>query len=189
MRTRFLASLLVVAVAGLALAACDDDGSSGTTPDATKPTSVGGPVETAVTNASGIPSTITTSLGIGSTDPSGDGEYTVTIVAFRVEEPGIGAWTFNVRYDPAALSVVDCPSEGTQVCNPEFEDDALRFAGASAEGLLGDVVLGTIVFRCEASGPAALEIELELLADATIGDPRDVESATVSEELSELDCA
>ena len=185
MHTRFLAIFLVAAVAGLALAACDDDSS---TPDGGKPTSAGSPAN-GIPSPSGQPSEITTTLGVVSAAGDADGQHNVEIVASGVGEPGIGAWTLNVRYDPAVLSVVDCPSEGTQVCNPEFEDDALRFAGAAAEGLQGEVVLGRITFQCESTGTTAIEIELELLADGTIGDPRDIESATISAEGSEINCA
>jgi hypothetical protein len=172
MRLRLFAVVLLGAL--LALAACGgdgDDSSSGPTAassDAATPTSEG--------SAGGIPSTIDATVRIASAAAAVGEQATVAVTATASAAPGVGAWTFNVAYDPAVVSVVDCPSVGTQVCNPALDERTLRMAGAVAEGLTGEATLATITFRCESAGTSALAISLEVLADATIGGPRIIDA-------------
>ena len=51
----------------------------------------------------------------------------------------------------------------------------VRITGASAGGLDGDTVLGSITFECGADeGTSDLTIIINVFADATIGDPQDL---------------
>jgi hypothetical protein len=121
--------------------------------------------------------TIAISDGTAAPGDSGD----VTLEALGFGAPGLGAWTVDISYDTSVVSVTDCAPEEGGVCNPEYADGVVRITGASASGLEGDTVLGTITFECgDAEGDSALGLSLEVVADATIGDPQDV-AATASE--------
>jgi hypothetical protein len=96
----------------------------------------------------------------------------VTVTNFP--DPGLGAWTVDITFDPAIVSIADCnvdTNDGTNVCNPAFEEDTVRIAGAVAEGLTGEIVLGALTLQCEAAGESPLEITLDVLADGTLGAP------------------
>jgi hypothetical protein len=103
-------------------------------------------------------------------------QATVELIA-DVEAPGLGAWTVDISYDPDVLAVVSCEPEQGGVCNPEFADDAVRITGASASGIEGEESLGAITFECTGADEASSDIEtaVEVFADATIGDPQDID--------------
>ena len=112
------------------------------------------------------------SVSDGSADADGSGDVTVDVLDVGGE--GLGAWTIDIEYDSDLLTASDCEAEQGGVCNPEFTDNSVRVTGASAGGLSGDKVLGTITFDCDGEGESDLTISLSVFADATIGDPQDI---------------
>ena len=120
----------------------------------------------------------TLSVGDGSAAPGDEG--TVTVGVAGVGGEGLGAWTVDISYDTSVISAVDCTAEQGGVCNADFGDGVVRVTGASAGGLDGDTDLGTITFECGADeGSSDLTISVNVFADATIGDPQDID-VTVS---------
>jgi hypothetical protein len=118
----------------------------------------------------------TISVSDGTAPPGDSGDVTLEALGFGA--PGLGAWTVDISYDTSVVSVADCAPEEGGVCNPEFADGTVRITGASASGLEGDTVLGTITFECgDAEGDSDLGLTLAVVADATIGDPQDVDAA------------
>ena len=119
----------------------------------------------------------TLSRGDGTAAPGGQ---TSVDLSANVGSPGLGAWTVDISYD-SSVTVVSCSPQQGGVCNPNFAADTIRITGASASGLLGDTTLGTVTFRCgSAEGDSPLGLAVEVFADATIGDPQDID-ATVSD--------
>ena len=109
----------------------------------------------------------------GSAAPGDEG--TVDVGAHGVGGEGLGAWTIDISYDTSVITAVDCSAEQGGVCNAEFGMDTVRITGASAGGLDGDTVLGSITFECGADeGSSDLTITINVFADATIGDPQDL---------------
>lgn len=90
----------------------------------------------------------------------------------NVGEPGLGAWSIDIFYDPAVVSAVSCAAEQGGVCNAAFAPNTVRFTGASAGGLLGTTKLAEIRFSCDTEGLSPLTLSIEVLADATIGAPQ-----------------
>ena len=118
------------------------------------------------------------SIGDGTAAPGA--EATVDLTADDVTDPGLGAWTVDIAYDSSVVSVSDCSPQQGGVCNPAFADEMIRVTGASAQGLDGDTVLANITFECgDAEGSSDLTLTVNVFADATIGDPQDID-ATVS---------
>lgn len=123
----------------------------------------------------------TLAIGDGSAEPGGTG--TVDLTA-NVDDEGLGAWTVDIVYDPTVVTAVEdgCTAHAAGVCNPNYDPDNLglgdtvRLTGAVAAGLDGDAVLGTIEFLCaDDEGSTDLTIVVNVFADATIGDPQDIE--------------
>ena len=109
----------------------------------------------------------------GSAAPGEEG--TVEVAALGVGGEGLGAWTIDISYDTDVITAVACTAEQGGVCNAEFGDGVVRVTGASAGGLDGDTVLGSITFECgDAEGSSDLTISINVFADATIGDPQDL---------------
>ena len=107
---------------------------------------------------------------------AGVGEMaTVDVGAHDMPEPGLGSWTIDVTYDPAIVSVMNCASEESVDCTVDVvADNTVRFVGfVVGDGLVGDTLLGSITFQCDAEGESALTIDTETLDlnDATLGDP------------------
>ena len=115
--------------------------------------------------------------GVSVSDGSAeDGESAdVTVSASNVGDPGLGAWTIDVSYDSDLLTATDCGAEQGGVCNENFSADSVRVTGASAGGLEGDTDLGSITFECNGEGESDLTISLSVFADATIGNPQDLD--------------
>ncbi|MEX2158164.1 MAG: cohesin domain-containing protein [Dehalococcoidia bacterium] len=107
-----------------------------------------------------------------------DGGGAVNVVVQGVDAPGLGAWSINVTYDDEVVAAVGCDPQNGSVCNPAFSPDTVRISGANANGIEGDVTLGTISFRCVAEGTSPLSVAINILADSTIGSPQDIEAAT-----------
>ena len=115
-------------------------------------------------------------VSIGSATAAPGAEASVDLEALDISDPGLGAWTVDISYDTDVISVADCSPEQGGVCNPEFGDGVIRVTGASASGLEGDTVLATITFECgDAEGTSDLGLSVEVFADATIGDPQDID--------------
>ena len=113
------------------------------------------------------------SVSDGSAEDGESGDVTVDVT--NVGDPGLGAWTIDISYDSDLLTATDCSAEQGGVCNENFSDNSVRVTGASAGGLEGDTSLGSITFECDGEGDSDLTISLSVFADATIGDPQDLD--------------
>lgn len=118
------------------------------------------------------------SISIGSASLSVGAEGSVNVDSLNMPEPGLGAWTIDITYDPAVVSAVACIAENGGVCNPAFESNIVRITGATASGIVGSDSLGAIVFRCNVVGSSQLIVNVPLLVDGTIGDPQPIVAAT-----------
>ena len=171
-------SVLLVVLAAFAVGACGggDDNDDETTPAATDGTpSDSTPAPGTSTNdgggAGGGTVTLTISDGTAAVGQTAD----VDLQAVAVGAPGLGAYTVDISFDADIVSASSCQSgEGLAFCNADFDPGVARAVGAIAEGSEGDVRLGTITFTCNAAGTSDLTISVETLADATIGDPTDI---------------
>jgi hypothetical protein len=174
---RVAAGLAVVVLA--AAAACGGDGDDGPSAGTTPGADGGGTAQaTQPAGREGPPSEANAAVAGGAASGPVGSEVTATIEALGVTEPGLGAWTVEVTYDPDIVSAVSCEaSPPPSACNAHKDERTVRFAGAAAMGVAGDVTLATITFRCEAAGTSPLAVTLEILADATIGDPRPIDGS------------
>ena len=120
------------------------------------------------------------SISVGSASAAVGGEATVTIQATGITAPGLGAWTIDVAYDTSLLTALTCAPEQGGVCNPMYDPGVVRVTGASAGGVAGDNSLGSITFRCDAAGTSALTVDVNLLVDATVGDPQVIAHSVVN---------
>ena len=106
---------------------------------------------------------------------------TVDVGAHDMPEPGLGSWTIDVSYDPAIVSVESCALEGSVDCTVDVvTENTVRFVGfVTGDGLVGDTLLGSITFTCDAEGENALTINTDTLDmnDATLGDPAPIGAA------------
>jgi hypothetical protein len=118
-----------------------------------------------------------TIIAIDSATIAVGGQASLDVRALNVDEPGLGAWSIDIFYDPAVVSAVDCIAEQGGVCNPAFAANTVRFTGASAGGLEGDTKLAEITFSCDVEGNSPLTISIQVLADATIGAPQPMPSS------------
>jgi hypothetical protein len=94
---------------------------------------------------------------------------TVNFTASDFTEPGLGAWTIDLGYDPTVVDAISCSSAANlSVCNANYANDKVRFAGASASGLTGDFAIASVVFECaDHAGTSALTILPKDVYDAT----------------------
>lgn len=101
-----------------------------------------------------------------------------------VGSPGLGAWEIDIDYDPDVVTPVSCAAGPGSICNTEFGPGTVRFVGADADGITGDVTIGTVQFRCDEEGATALALTAVELADATEGAPQpinvDVEHGSIN---------
>lgn len=114
-------------------------------------------------------------LTAGSATAAAGADASVDVEVLGFGPPGLGAWTIDITYDPDVVSITNCDADtanASNVCNPEYDADTIRIAGAVAVGLEGDTLLGKLTFTCESAGTSALELRIDVLADGTIGDPR-----------------
>jgi len=98
------------------------------------------------------------------------GEASVDVSSLNVAGEGLGAWSLEVEYDSEVIFALSCTAEQGGACNQNFADGVVRFAGASAGGLVGDTRLASITFACLTEGVSDLNIVVVQLSDATIGD-------------------
>ena len=118
-------------------------------------------------------SAISGSLSIGDGDAA-PGEQATVELRSNVGGIGLGAWTVDISYEDA-VSVVSCAPEQGGVCNRNYGAGVVRITGASAGGVIGDKLLGSITFECgSAAGSSDLGLSVEVYADATIGSPQDI---------------
>ena len=119
---------------------------------------------------------------VGITDGSaqtGDSDD-VKVQATDIDDPGLGAWTLDIHYDSSVITATGCTPEQGGVCNPNFADGVVRLTGATAGGLEGDSNLGSIEFECgDDAGTSELDIQIQVFADATLGDPTDINPTVV----------
>ncbi len=101
-----------------------------------------------------------------------NGQASVSVSSLNVSAPGLGAWSVDILFDTAVISAESCTAEQGGVCNPDFAAGVVRFTGASAGGLQGDTVLAGITFACLTQSVSGLTVVVDVLADATIGDPQ-----------------
>ena len=123
-------------------------------------------------------------LTVGDATAAVEEMATVDVGAHDMPEPGLGSWLVDVTYDPAIVSVVSCASEESVDCTVDVvAENTVRFVGfVVGDGLVGDTLLGSITFTCDAEGESALTIDTETLDlnDATLGDPAPI-GGTVSD--------
>jgi hypothetical protein len=118
----------------------------------------------------------TVNVSVESLSASVNGQGQVRVRAHDVGAPGLGAWTVDVAYDPALVTVVSCSPGSGGICNPNYPGNRVRVTGTSVNGLQGTVTLATITFRCKQIGTGQLSVAVPVLADATIGGPQDIDA-------------
>ena len=83
------------------------------------------------------------------------GRSTTTVLSVDAGASGLGAWTVDVAYDPAALKVTGCTAADGGICNPDYAPEVIRITGASASGLVGTHTLASIGFERLGHGGAS----------------------------------
>src|SRR3990172_5977363 len=84
------------------------------------------------------------SLGASSATIAVGGTANISVDAVATA-PGIGAYTVDVAYDNTKVTATACTSNPVGVCNVNPGGESkVRFTGASAGGLVGNVNLGAI---------------------------------------------
>ena len=119
-----------------------------------------------------------TTVSAGSGSAQAGSQAGVNITAADIGVSRLGAWTIDIVYDPAVVSVVGCAPTFGGVCNMAYHANTVRIAGVSALGLDGTRVLGTITFACDVPGKSGAEVELPVFADATPGGPQPIDAKT-----------
>ena len=110
----------------------------------------------------------------------------VDVTATDMADPGLGSWTIDVSWDSSIVTLKSCDPAGIggafNDCNDEFATDTLRIVGFVGDGLVGDTVLASLTFTCDAEGESQLVIDLTelVLKDGTAGDPAQID-ATISD--------
>lgn len=105
-----------------------------------------------------------------------DGDASVDVEVFGVGDPGLGAWSIDIGFDDTVVAAIGCDPFNGGVCNPAFSVNSARVTGANANGLDGDTLLATLRFRCVDLGTSPLTLMIQVLADATIGDPQELKT-------------
>ncbi len=123
-------------------------------------------------------SQVTTTIRVGAATAHLGAEVKAELKALAAGAPGLGAWTIEVAYDPTVVSVSGCTGTESSACNTHKDDHTIRLAGAAGVGLQGDVTLMTLTFQCNTAGTSPLKVTVEVLADATIGDPLAINAPT-----------
>lgn len=123
------------------------------------------------------------SVAISSLETGVGFEGKVDLEAFKIPQPGLGAWTIDVHYNPEVVTLLDCGAEHGGICNEAFAENAARVTGVSAFGLPGGSYLATLVFACKKVGSSDLGLSINVLADATVGNPQPIEAALAHGEI------
>jgi hypothetical protein len=113
----------------------------------------------------------------GSATINVNGSGAIDLNVQNIGQPGLGAWSLDITYDPAIIAAVGCSPQQGSVCNPAFAPNVVRVSGANSGGLDGNTTLADILFRCATEGTSAITLSVNILADATIGDPQPIEAA------------
>ncbi len=108
----------------------------------------------------------------------------VELRANDIAAPGIGAWTVDVHYDPAKVTIVGCAAAQNGLCNAHYNDTTVRVTGTNIYGLAGSNDLASIGLACKGAGSGNLGLTLNVFADATIGGPRPISATTVNGAVS-----
>lgn len=108
----------------------------------------------------------------------------VELRANDVAAPGIGAWTIDVHYDPAKVTIVACSAAQNGLCNAHYNDTTVRVTGTNIYGLVGTNDLASIGLVCKGAGSGSLELALNVFADATIGGPQTINATTLDGAVS-----
>ncbi|MDP3766714.1 MAG: hypothetical protein Q8S13_01745 [Dehalococcoidia bacterium] len=116
-------------------------------------------------------------VALGSFEAGVGHEGKVTLEVQGMDEPGLGAWTVDVVYDPEVVTPVDCEAQNQGICNTAYDEHTVRVVGINVYGLTGDVSLASITFACKHKGESDLGVELSVLADATPGGPQPIDAA------------
>jgi len=117
-------------------------------------------------------SAVDAEVGVGSAKTQIGYEVTVQVGAEHITAPGLGAWTFDLEYNPEFVTALSCVAYQNSLCNAAFSDNAVRFVGTRVTGLTGAFELGDVVFECKKVGKSALELSVTVFADATLGAPQ-----------------
>jgi hypothetical protein len=174
--------LVLCALALLSItAACGGGDDNGATDDATPTSAIGTqqPQSTTGPDGNGGAGGEAIPIEVSSASAATGGQAVLELRALGLPDPGLGAWTVEIAFDSALLSVTSCEAPedgGLSFCNPQAGEGEIRLAGASATGLTGDVLLATITFTCEAAGEAAVQLTIETFADATVGNPTEMDT-------------
>ena len=104
----------------------------------------------------------------------------VDLRALDLVEPGLGAWTVDIHYNPEHLNVAGCEAEHGGVCNPHYGESVIRVVGTNLEGITGDTILASIGITCKKPGESNLELEIDVFADATPGNPTEMDVSLVN---------
>jgi len=100
------------------------------------------------------------------------GGQVALMVTVTVVEGALAAYTVDVVYDDRQLVAVGAASNSAGICNHAFRRDRVRFVGATLDGLVGNVVLGTVTFAPleNAAGESQLFIEPFELVDLRLAE-------------------
>jgi hypothetical protein len=104
----------------------------------------------------------------------------VEVRALGIGAPGLSAWTIDVQYDPALVTIAACSASQNGICNSHYNGTTIRVTGTNIYGLQGDTTLASIGLACKAAGTGHLDVTINVLADATIGAPRPIVAALQS---------
>lgn len=115
-------------------------------------------------------------IAISSATAAPGAQASVNLEALNIGAPGLGAWTIDITYDPAVLSAASCTPAQGGVCNTAYGANTVRVSGASAMGVAGNNLLASITFDCDVEGSSSVTPIIDLLVDATIGDPQPLEA-------------
>lgn len=107
-------------------------------------------------------------------------QVVLNLDALNIEAPGVGAWTVDISHDNSIATATSCLPANSGVCNAGFSEDTVRATGANASGLEGDNMLAQVTYRCEVEGTTDLTLTIQVLVDATVGDPQFIETAVVN---------
>ncbi|OGO51524.1 MAG: hypothetical protein A2148_01200 [Chloroflexi bacterium RBG_16_68_14] len=106
-----------------------------------------------------------------------EAQASVELEALDIGPPGLGAWEIDIFYNSAVVTPVDCSPGDGSICNLGAGPGRIRVTGATASGLVGDTTLASITFFCgEDQGASALTIAAPVFADATVGDPQEIDA-------------
>lgn len=115
-----------------------------------------------------------TTIAIGQVTKATGETAQLQLLALNVGAPGLGAWQVDIDYDSDIVSPTMCTPGTGGLCNVYFGPSTVRVVGADANGLEGNVVLGTLSFSCVQEGSSALAITAVEFADATTGEPQPI---------------